>query len=283
MWANFILRVSSVIHRIKENIINAGIIKTAALALVVIFLEIFLLIISFPLYLFVAPEKFSQDNKEVEKYRLKRKVSLVGSFLLVVLILALVIIAFNFLWPTSVKTNDKAEAVAVIDKTTLVKINPDSGKESQIIAEIMEAAESPSLPSPMVDRVAGTSIRNDINFNGSAAPNTKVVIFIQSEPAIIYEAQADGNGDWGLSHSQNDIELADGEYEVYALALDADRQIKSSPGKTRKFTVAENMLAKTLLYFDLRTILLTILVVLLGIVVLLIRKNRAARKIRQVK
>jgi len=283
MWINFILHVSSAIHRIKEKVIVASVIKTIGLSLAVIFLELFLFIISLPLYLFVVPDKFSQDKKEIEKYRLKRKVSLVGIFLLVVLVLVVVVVNFALIRTTPIKTNGKAEAAKAIDKVAPIKINADSGKESSIIADIMEAAESPDLSSPVVDRVAGTNIRNDINFSGSAASGTKVVLFIQSEPAVVYETQADGNGDWSLSHSQNDIELADGEYEVYALAFDADRQVKSNPGKTRKFTVAKNLLARTLLYFDLRTILLTILVVLLGMVVLLIRKNRAARKIKQAK
>ncbi|MCK5319942.1 hypothetical protein KAJ61_00970 [Candidatus Parcubacteria bacterium] len=78
MWLNFISRISSLIHEIKTKFIYAGVWKTIGLSAIVILLELFLLIVSLPVYIFIAPEKISEDKKEVEKYRLKRKFSLIG-------------------------------------------------------------------------------------------------------------------------------------------------------------------------------------------------------------
>ena len=91
MWLNFISRISSLIHNFKTKFTYAGAWKTIGLSVVVILLEIFLLIVSLPIYIFVAPEKFSKDEKEVERYRLKRKFSLIG----VAGFLALVILKFT--------------------------------------------------------------------------------------------------------------------------------------------------------------------------------------------
>ena len=88
MWLNFISRISSLIHEIKTKFIYAGVWKTIGLSAIVISLELFLLIVSLPVYIFIAPEKISKDKKEVEKYRLKRKFSLIGvaGFLLLVIL-----------------------------------------------------------------------------------------------------------------------------------------------------------------------------------------------------
>ena len=88
MWLNFISRISSLIHEVKTKFIYAGVWKTIGLSAIVILLELFLLIVSLPVYIFIAPEKISEDKKEVEKYRLKRKFSLIGiaGFLLLVML-----------------------------------------------------------------------------------------------------------------------------------------------------------------------------------------------------
>jgi len=88
MWLNFISRISSLIHKIKTKFIYAGVWKTIGLSAIVILLELFLLIASLPVYIFIAPEKISKDKKEVEKYKLKRKFSLIGvaGFLLLVIL-----------------------------------------------------------------------------------------------------------------------------------------------------------------------------------------------------
>ena len=88
MWLNFISRISSLIHNLKTKFTYAGAWKTIGLSVIVILLEFFLLIVSLPIYIFITPEKISKDKKEVERYRLKRKFSLIGvaGFLLLVLL-----------------------------------------------------------------------------------------------------------------------------------------------------------------------------------------------------
>jgi len=88
MWLNYISKISSLIHDFKTKFTYAGAWETIGLSIIVIFLELFLLIVSLPVYIFIAPEKFSKNKKEVEKYRLKRKFSLIGvvGFILLLLI-----------------------------------------------------------------------------------------------------------------------------------------------------------------------------------------------------
>ncbi|MCK5211926.1 hypothetical protein KAJ89_04450 [Candidatus Parcubacteria bacterium] len=88
MWLNFISRISSLTHNLKTKFTYAGVWKTIGLSAIVILLELFLLIISLPVYIFITPEKISKDKQEVERYRLKRKFSLIGvaGFLLLVLL-----------------------------------------------------------------------------------------------------------------------------------------------------------------------------------------------------
>ncbi|MEA3420326.1 MAG: LamG-like jellyroll fold domain-containing protein, partial [Acidobacteriota bacterium] len=92
MWLNFILKISSIINKQKEKIIDARILKTIILAFIIIGLELFQLIISLPIYIFIKPEKFSKNKKEVEKYRLKRKFSLIGVLIFGLIVMAKIII-----------------------------------------------------------------------------------------------------------------------------------------------------------------------------------------------
>jgi hypothetical protein len=80
MFIKFILKVSSIIHKKKEKIVNANRLEAIGLAFVVIFLEIFQFVVSLPTYIFIKPEKFSTNKKEVNKYILKRKYSFLGLF-----------------------------------------------------------------------------------------------------------------------------------------------------------------------------------------------------------
>jgi hypothetical protein len=88
IWLNFILRVSAIINKSKGTIIDGGILKTFGIAFVIIFLEAFLLIVALPAYIFISPEKFSKNKKEVQKYKLRRIVSIsaVCTFILIFLI-----------------------------------------------------------------------------------------------------------------------------------------------------------------------------------------------------
>ena len=154
-------------------------------------------------------------------------------------------------------------------------------EEVTTIEDISRAEESPILKAPQVLQVAGTSIGNNIEFSGKGIPNSEVIIFIHSEQAVIYRTQVDENGDWLLSHSQDDIELATGDHEVYTLTLDAESRVKSKPSEIVEFRVEKNYLAIILSHFDMTTTVLTLLLAFIGVVVFLIGRSKGKSNNKQ--
>ena len=102
-WLNLILHISSATNRAKNSIVDGGMAKTFGIALKIIILEAALLVISLPVYIFISPGKFSSDKKEVEKYRLKRIVSLVtvSTFIIIFLVTAVFSGGLFFAGPVS--------------------------------------------------------------------------------------------------------------------------------------------------------------------------------------
>jgi hypothetical protein len=149
--------------------------------------------------------------------------------------------------------------------------------EATIIKDVYKAAESLVLQRPQVIEVKGIDAGNNIKFVGKGVANSEVVVFIHSEQVIAYRVQVNENGDWILSHSQDNAELAEGDHEVYALTLDAKSQAKSRISDIKKFQVKLSPLAVFLSYFDLPTTLLTIFVLLMGIVVFSIWRRKQTK------
>ena len=145
---------------------------------------------------------------------------------------------------------------------------------STLMKDISVAKESVILQIPQVVQVANVSVGNSINFSGTGVPNSEVIVFIHSEQAVVYRTGVDMEGNWEFDHSQDDIELEEGDHEVYVMTLDANSKVKSRASVITKFRVEKNYLAVILSYFDLTTTLLTVLVTLVGIAVLLVSKNR---------
>ncbi len=108
MWFNYILRLSNFSYRLKEQVISSSFLKTIGLAFLIIFFEIFILIISLPLYLFLAPEKISADKEEVEKFKLKRKYSLYSVLGFVFIILLVNAVFFSGVFFEGSKTRIRA-------------------------------------------------------------------------------------------------------------------------------------------------------------------------------
>ena len=86
-WLNFILHISAKINKSKEAIVDGGILQTLGVALKIVMLETLLLIVSLPIYIFISPASFSKDKGEVQKYRLKRIISLVSVCTFIVIFL----------------------------------------------------------------------------------------------------------------------------------------------------------------------------------------------------
>lgn len=134
-----------------------------------------------------------------------------------------------------------------------------------LIRETTGATELAGIPVPKVENVnvpiGGTVATNDlITFAGTSLPNQDVVVYVHSDQALIYRAHTDNQGKWAVNHSQSVVELSPGEHTVYAVAVDQENKVKSRPSAVSLFTVKRNFWALFFSYLNLRTTLVTTLV-----------------------
>lgn len=131
---------------------------------------------------------------------------------------------------------------------------------AEIIREEAAATELESLPVPEVRYTAAFADGERFAFSGTAQPDSNVVVYIHSEQALIYRAQADVAGVWSVVHSQETTELSPGEHTIYAVSIDSEARVKSSSGPTMSFTVTKNLWVTLYNYLNLQTTIITLLV-----------------------
>lgn len=134
-WLNLILRLSTLIHFEKQKILEAGIGKTIAMGIVIMFLELVLLLVSFPTYFFITFDRVQTSKtkirQEIQRYRLRRKITLLalliglGIWLIKILILGFIAFYTSEVYSVSSVTtgwnfNDPKAYIYETDKVQIV-------------------------------------------------------------------------------------------------------------------------------------------------------------------
>jgi hypothetical protein len=143
-------------------------------------------------------------------------------------------------------------------------IEKDENKEiiKNPTSELSLTKESPLLLRPKIESISTSPLSDQITFTGTSIPNTSVVLFIHSDQVVVYKTKTDKDGNWMYKHSQNDVLLAPGDHEVFAVTYDDGSKIKSKVSEIKKFEVKEDVFSKILRYLDLPTTLLTLFVLI---------------------
>ncbi len=166
--------------------------------------------------------------------------------------------------PTNLVLNIAALPIAPILPISpgLPSVAPSIPVPAEIVRETSEAIELPGMPIPkIVNQLAVTD--DIIKISGTALPDQDVLIYVHSDQALIYRAQADVNGFWEVGHSQSIVELAPGDHSVFAVAYDPVSKVKSRPSLVGLFTVKKNFWVMIYQMFNLQTTLITILILML--------------------
>lgn len=129
---------------------------------------------------------------------------------------------------------------------------------AEALQEVTRAVELPGLAVPIVTAAAIANQGGDtFSFSGISIPNARVAVYIHSTQALLYQTRTDNQGVWKLDHSQQNVELTEGNHSIYAIALDPNASVKSRPSEIRLFTVKKNVFAQMFGYLNLHTTLVT--------------------------
>ena len=161
----------------------------------------------------------------------------------------------------------------------VIVLTPPLIPTQDLIEEVSEAVELPGLPSPQITRTVSDLEGNEFVFAGFALPNSNVAVYIHSSQALAYYTESDDAGYWSVEHSQDLVELSEGDHTIYAVAVDPEAKVKTVPGPVSIFTVEKNEVVAAFNYLNLNTTLITLIILTIVLVWLLKLKRQGVKGI----
>ncbi len=239
-WTNSILHTTAYIHGCKERIVISQGIGAVLLVAKLIAAELWLTVLSLPLYLIAS--SVHTNDKEVSQYKVRRVISLsaVAVILLVWLIKFIIILFIAFSY------NPK-EAFQIRETQNGVQ------QSVAITVQIPKAPTDNNFPIPTITEAQ--DVKGNITIAGKAKANSFVVATIVREgdpasPPELYAGESDKNGKFNIIEDQNTFTLPTGIYDASVVAYDAERNVKSPPSPTIRLTVHDSLLQQTLTNLD---------------------------------
>jgi hypothetical protein len=234
-WTNLILHTSASIYKRKNNVALSYASRSIFDVFAVIFLELFLAVISFPLYLVSK----SESEKGKSQYKIRRIFTL--SFLVVILVVWLAKLVFMVGVPLyfgsrqfTVTTKDNGAAQAA---------------QSYILPEVYNTTLDADISVPTVEKIS-TEKSGGLLVSGQGNAGSKIVVNIgktQNDAALgnnnikIYVVNADSSGNWKLATDVKVFNLKPGQYWLQAMAYDEIAGKKSDVSPTQYFEISQNL------------------------------------------
>ncbi len=235
-WTNLILHTSASIYKRKNNVSVSGASKSILDVFAIIFLELFLAVISFPLYLVSKGENAGGKSQ----YKIRRIFTL--SFLIV--ILAVWLIKLILMVGLPIYFDSRQFLI-----TTENKGNDQAIKQSYILPEVYNTKLDTSITVPSVENISTMSDAG-LLVNGRGEADSKIVVNIgkKQEAAApednnikIYIVSTDKTGNWRLETDVKSFNLRSGEYWLQAMAYDDVNGKKSEVSPTKYFEITQNL------------------------------------------
>ncbi len=235
-WTNLILHTSASIYKRKNNVALSYASRSIFDVFAVIFLELFLAVISFPLYLVSKGD----SAKSKSQYKIRRIFTL--SFLVVILIVWLAKLILMVGLPLYFDNR----------QFTVTTENEGAGKpaaQSYILPEVYNTQLDASIFVPTVEKIS-TEKSGGLLVSGLGSAGAKIVVNIgktQSDSASeynnikIYIANADKLGNWKLETDVKVFNLQPGQYWLQAMAYDETAGKKSDVSSTQYFEITQNL------------------------------------------
>lgn len=245
--------------------------KAFMIAVSLIAAELFLAILSFPVYL--AARSIEGNTQETEEYHVRRVMTLsVVSVILTLWILKLItilVITFYF----------NPQSSWYIQETPQREMSDT--RETAII-EVTRAKENAAMPTPEINHVERTRAATIIS--GRSEPNAWVVLTAarkeetSNETPRMFSTQSDASGNFVIAENTSVFSLPPGDYIADAVAYDAVRNEKSAESKSIAFRVETPIWRIVSHRIDTILNISLLLLVLLGVGVTLLTLSPSQKK-----
>lgn len=263
-WLNLILRISNRIYQKKQLLVGLEGIQVVGNIVSLILFELFLAIVSLPLYISVGSQKvvaFFEEKGSYAKvafdYKLRRILTLTGVlifatiWLLKLLLILLVPSVFGTL-PIYFVTNLRPPELSSAEQATILEE-----------AGIQNAHVLPTIQKPVLSGVKKTSGKNFV-FSGMAEPNSTIVLFLADQQTALYTGLVDKDGKWTVDHTQKDFSLSEGNHSVSAFSYNKSSGTRSDFSDTQFFKVKTTWLDLLVRNVDVLANWSVVIVIILG-------------------
>jgi len=259
-WTNLILHTSASIYKRKNNVAVSSASRSILDVFAIIFLELFLAIISFPLYLVSRGENL-QGNSQ---YKIRRIFTL--SFLTVVLAVWVIKLILMVVLPMYF---DSSHFIVTTENKSNVSVN----EQSYILPSVYNAQLDTVISTPIIEDISAIK-NNGLLISGLGKNDSKIIINVgkmQNDSAVeynnikIYIVNADKNGNWKLETVDDNFKLQPGKYWLQAIAYDEITGKKSDISTTSYFQINETLYDRIIGVADIYLNYFMIAFILLGI------------------
>jgi hypothetical protein len=235
-WTNLILHTSASIYKRKNNVALSYASRSIFDVFAVIFLELFLAIISFPLYLVSKGD----SAKGKSQYKIRRIFTM--SFLIVILIVWLAKLILMVGLPLYFDSRQ-------FTVTTENKGTDQAAAQNYILPEVYNTQLDASISVPTVEKIS-TVKSGGLLVSGLGNAGSKIVVNIgktQEDSASgynnikIYVVNVNESGNWKLETDVKVFNLQPGKYWLQAMAYDEIAGKKSDVSSTQYFEITQNL------------------------------------------
>jgi len=262
-WLNMILLLSNRIYSKKQSILNDEGWKIGKDVLLLVLFQIFLALLSLPLYLSVKPVGLAAFVKDTAKYTrviadysLRRILTLtgVGAFLIIwALKLSFIVALPNFYGPLRLYE--------------VVNLRPADILNSDLVATETGLQTARVLPAMAIPTLKGVKKVNggDYIFFGSATPLSTVALLLSGNQTAVYSASANKNGEWEIKHAQDSFRLAEGNHSILIFQYDQKNSARSQAAPEQYFKVTVSVWDKIINSVDTIANWSLVIILVLGV------------------
>jgi len=248
-WLNFILLLTNRIYAKKHKLLGGVGIRIFVDIFGLILLELFLTVLSLPLYLGMKTSgvlAFFGDNGGYEKiktdYKVRRILTLSGVgviFVIWFIKLLFIVLPPVVYGPLQLYSVSDLEPIE-IDRQEL--ITQDTRIQT---AEIVS-----SLGVPKIEAIERDSSDKYLIY-GTGTPGQTAVIFLVEDKTLMYSVEIDSGGKWRAEHLQTDYKLKEGIHSVFAFVYDSETGTRSHSSAKQYFRIRDSGLESIFENMDL--------------------------------
>lgn len=232
-WTTLVLHTSSYVYNQKQKLLTTHAGRAFFIVISIIIAEVFLGLISLPLYLITKPE--SGNDAGQSQYKVRRVITL--SILTAIFIIWIIKLIFILILSLYFDTQSTYSIKEMATKNDLVP---------GITTEVAVAPIDTSLAMPKISAVWQNG-RSTITAEGTSNPNTIVAVnFVATGPTAkngslhMYTNRADTTGHWQNTENESVFTLPPGNYVATAVEYNETKHTKSNLSNGVNFTIHES-------------------------------------------